>query len=231
MRSSWMLVAALSASACEKARTEDTPRVEQLPDRDRVLAIVGHVTVMKTAVFDDYRRVTESVMKVNGVASAQPAVLAEMTGTGRGAPVTFMAKGIDPVHVPRTVTAVTGSVGTLRTKQILLGAALAKKLGVKVGDEIRLGVTMNPITQAPGPVRVLGVGGTFECGVDGFDGNLAYVDLATLQEIVGDGDAVTTVEVRVSDIEAAAAIAEQIEQRIGSPQYRVLGWRALNPNI
>jgi ABC-type lipoprotein release transport system permease subunit len=144
--------------------------------RDRVLAINGHVTVLKSqATFAEYRDVVRSAMQIKGVMSAEPFVFSDMTATSPGAtaPVKIVVKGIDPAGVTKAAISSFLRAGTLDFAAIseppptvVLADGLATSLGAKVGDQITITVdretvdlsTWNPQSNPhPQMVRVGGI--------------------------------------------------------------------------
>ena len=114
---------------------------------------------------------------------------------------------------------------------IVLGYALAARLGAMVGDRIFLA----DFTEA-GELGATGfapkisayiVTGTFESGMYQYDESLAYISLASAQKLFGMEDAVTGVQLRVDDPYASGAISAALEDSLGFPM-RGMDWQAKN---
>jgi lipoprotein-releasing system permease protein len=73
--------------------------------------------------------------------------------------------------------------------------------------------------------------GAFRSGMHDFDVRLCYLELGASQELMGLGDAVNGVELRVRDPEAVALAAERVLRAVGRYPYRTLDWRELNIGI
>src|SRR5260370_18614761 len=58
-----------------------------------------------------------------------------------------------------------------------------------------------------------------------------YTALADTQALVGRGDQVMGVELKVKDVERAEKIAEKLEKALGGPPYQVQDWYELNHNL
>ena len=58
-----------------------------------------------------------------------------------------------------------------------------------------------------------------------------YVALRDTQELVGRGDQVMGVELKVVDVDRAEEIAAKLERALGGPPYQVQDWYELNHNL
>jgi lipoprotein-releasing system permease protein len=206
--------------------------------------------VMKTA-----REIDSEVLAV------QPFIFAEMLATnGRGALSGVAIKGIDPKLVRGVLDLekhmVKGSVDTLLTEvcpagvkpadkpgclidpPIIMGKELAHKLKADVGDLITVVVPLSNVdfdtwrAKASAPrTRKFTVTGIFYSGFDEYDRRLMYTSLIDTQDLVGRGDQVMGVELKVSDVDRAENIARQLEKALGGPPYQVQDWYELNHNL
>jgi lipoprotein-releasing system permease protein len=121
---------------------------------------------------------------------------------------------------------------------IIMGKELAHKLRAKVGDVVTVVVPLSNIdfdtwrakSSAP-RTRKFRVTGVFYSGFDEYDRRLMYTALHHTQELVGRGDQVMGVELKVKDVGRAAAIARKLEQKLGGPPYQVEDWYQLNHNL
>jgi lipoprotein-releasing system permease protein len=115
---------------------------------------------------------------------------------------------------------------------VVLGTTLAKSLNVRLGDRVNvtspaIGFSFSGSTRAPiaKQFRVVAI---FEAGFDQYDSKLVYVDLFEAQAFYDQGDSVTGVEMRVSDIDQARAIRDKIEKLLNNGVYHVMDWEELN---
>lgn len=121
---------------------------------------------------------------------------------------------------------------------IILGKELAHKLRAKCGDVVTVVVPLSNIdfdtwrakSSAP-RTRKFRVTGVFYSGFDEYDRRLMYTALGHTQELVGRGDQVMGVELKVKDVSRAAAIARKLERALGGPPYQVQDWYELNHNL
>jgi len=145
---------------------------------------------------------------------------------GLGAPFEVPIEGTDKD------TDKDGRVDTTTLTGIILGGELAKQLGLAIGDPVSvvspLG-TPSPVGPIPKVKRFV-LAGTFDSGMYDYDSGLLYMGLADAQKFFGLGNAITGVEIRVTDLYASEEIARRLEQTLGTP-YRARDWMEVNRNL
>lgn len=220
--------------------------------RDKVLGVNAHVIVLKSqATFAEYRDVMKTAKEIDpDVIAVQPFIFAEMLVTrGKGQLSGVAIKGIDPTLVGGVLDLkkhmLEGSVESLAAEPasgvpppIIMGKELAHKLKAKVGDDVTVVVPLSNIdfdtwrakSSAP-RTRKFRVTGIFYSGFDEYDRRLMYTSLADTQELVGRGDVVMGVEMKVKDVDRAEEIADALEEELGGPPYQVQDWYELNHNL
>lgn len=229
--------------------------------RDKVLGVNAHVIVLKSqATFAEYRDVMDTARNVDpDVLAVQPFIFAEMLVTrGKGELSGVAIKGIDPSLIGGVLDLdkhmYAGSVkepdGTFRVERLLkrpaagelppiiMGKELAHKLKAKVGDVVTVVVPLSNIdfdtwcakSSAP-RTRKFVIAGLFYSGFDEYDRRLMYTALEDTQELVGRGDQVMGVELKVKDVDRAEQIAANLEVALGGPPYQVQDWYELNHNL
>ena len=120
---------------------------------------------------------------------------------------------------------------------IVVGHALARTLGLGVGDRVRLVSPLSgldtsmiaPEARTPRS-RELRVIGIFEAGFQEYDSRLVYTDLYEAQHFYGQGDAATGVELRLHDLDRSEEVARRLERELGGP-FHTLDWAELNRNL
>ncbi|HSK01654.1 MAG TPA: ABC transporter permease [Kofleriaceae bacterium] len=220
--------------------------------RDKVLGVNAHVIVLKSqATFAEYRDVMETAKKIDkDVIAVQPFIFAEMLVTrGKGQLSGVAIKGIDPTLVGGVLDLkkhmLEGSVESLAAPAedgapppIIMGKELAHKLKAKIGDDVTVVVPLSNIdfdtwrakSSAP-RTRKFRVTGIFYSGFDEYDRRLMYTSLADTQELIGRGDVVMGVELKVRDVDRAEEIADALEEALEGPPYQVQDWYELNHNL
>jgi len=134
--------------------------------------------------------------------------------------------------------AAAGKPACLKNPPIIMGKELAHKLKTKVGDTVTVVVPLSNIdfdtwrAKASAPhTRKFTVTGVFYSGFDEYDRRLMYTSLADTQELLGRGDQVMGVELKVKDVDRADKIAKDLEKALGGPPYQVQDWYELNHNL
>jgi lipoprotein-releasing system permease protein len=211
--------------------------------REKILGANAHIFLYKYGSgIRDYQKVMEQVEAVPGVRAAAPFASAQVMLSSRGGVAGAFVRGIDPPRekeVSRLQQSITeGDISGLnRDKQerlpgIIVGTELAKNLSLFVGDPVTvispLG-DMTPVGMTP-RVKRFRVAGVFEFGMFDYDSTFAYISLSSAQEFLRIGEAVTTIEIAVKDIYQAGAIAERIEEKLGSA-YFTKDWMEMNQKL
>ena len=213
--------------------------------RSRILGGQSHAVVKsEDGAVAAYRQVVRAVEQLAGVAAATPFCDVQGVLRSRYSISPARIKGIDPETAGRVVKtlqgvslpAAAGSSGRQgdpeKLPAIVLAQELARNLGVKEGDIISLispGKSHATVFQVP-VMKQFEVSGFFKSGLYEYDNSFAYIHLKDAQKVLRLGDAVTGVEVRVTNIYKARKIADQIEAKLGSP-YVAEDWMQLNQTL
>jgi lipoprotein-releasing system permease protein len=156
-------------------------------------------------------------------------VLLSIGGRARG----VVLKGVDPEMEQRTGGAlrhmVTGSDGFAPGPDgipvVLVGRILAEELKVSTGDYVTLTSpqgNLTPFGMLP-RARRFRVGGIFDSGFYDYDANWGFITLSSAQALAGVGDVVSLLEVRVTKIDDARAVADELLRRAG-PRFIATTW-------
>jgi len=121
---------------------------------------------------------------------------------------------------------------------VALGSVLAERLQAAVGDEITLlsplrqlssiGMETTPESTLHARFRVAAV---VSSGFFDFDNRLVVVDYRALQDLLGRGDVVQGVEVRVRDVFATEDMMRRMREVLTTGRYRTHDWRMINQNL
>lgn len=214
--------------------------------QDKVLGVNAHVIVMKSGVeYPEYREVIKRLSGMPGVQGASPFIFTEMQAA-RGTVQSggLLVKGIEPassskvLDLPRHLQP--GSARALEELEargageepgLIVGHVLARKLKVKVGDQVRLVSPMRGLPGAqPRSARDYRIVGVFAAGFEDYDKRLVYVHLKEAQRLKDMGDHVSGVEARLDDPDRAMKMARGLEKTLG-PTYRIIDWQELNHNL
>jgi lipoprotein-releasing system permease protein len=195
---------------------------------DIVFKNLPHVTVSPQEGEDYihlYRGIIDNSWAIPGVIGVSPSLAATATlgYKDRGENVAMI--GIDPVEADKiskiSESMVQGEIGSvLGGKRIVMGQALADKLKVKYGDTVQASFP-DAATQS------LVISGIFDTGFPPLDEAITYVSLGTARDFVGEGDVITSVDIKLADPFQAEAVAQSLK----SEGYNAKGWEELFPEI
>jgi lipoprotein-releasing system permease protein len=215
--------------------------------RDRILGVTSHVVIGHfQGNIDDYEAIVKAAEASEGVVAATPFIYTQvMLNSGKNISGAIV-RGIDPETAHR-VTGIrknllegdlealkppSGSTEAEHRAGIVLGVELAKNLGVGTGDYLTViapSGRLTPVGRVP-KSQMFRVVGLFQSGMYEYDNTLAYVHVESAQQLLGIGDVVSGVEVRVQDIYKAHAVAERLREKLGYP-YWVRDWMQMNQNL
>lgn len=181
----------------------------------------------------DARRLLEALRSNPQVAAAAPRVQTMALANSAGQSQNFMLVGVDPsaeaqvTYIHRTVRQ-GRPLAAGADRDIVLGDRLAEKLGLRLGEKL---VVM--VQAADGSVgsAAFRLAGTFDTGSDAFDGVLGYVTLPATQALLGMGERVSTVAVRLRDEERVDEVQAALQESLDPGAAVAIGWRTLLPEV
>jgi lipoprotein-releasing system permease protein len=116
----------------------------------------------------------------------------------------------------------------------VLGNELAGRLAARIGDRVVLamlsGGGASPLGFTP-RLKEFRVVGVFTSGLYTYDSSLGFTSIAASQTFFQLGDAVTGIEVRITDMFAAPRVAGELLQAVRRPGLRANNWIELNRNL
>jgi lipoprotein-releasing system permease protein len=210
--------------------------------KEKILGTQAHLVVLKASQqsMDHYEEVLKQVRDVKGVVSAAPFIFNQVMLSSESSVSGVVIKGIDPDQVGKvTELAHNMKAGRLQDLKggsdspgVILGAELAKHLGVTLNDAIQvispLG-TITPMGMMP-KMKRFRVVGIFYSGMYEYDNTMAYVSLESAQKFFGMGARVTGIEIKTNDIYKVKEIGKEIRQKLGFP-FWTKDWMEMNRNL
>jgi len=200
---------------------------------ERFFAIVPQVTIYTpTDASSAYTLWNRRLRAIPDVKSVAPFV----NGKGfllQGGDVSGLeVMGIDP-KLESSVFALAkkmtqGNLNSLQPNRfhIVIGQALAQRLGVKVGDKVNLFTPQFNVTLIGTlPVhRVFTISGLFHTSAGfGFDNAVAYINLHDAQKLFAKGQRQNGLHVKLSDLYLAPKVSSQIQMMLPN-QYLITNW-------
>ncbi len=217
--------------------------------RDRIVGFNPHVLVMhQFGSIEEPEKLVAELHAIDGVTSAAAYVYGNLMLSNRDRVAGVFVRGVeagldrdlgrhvvagDFAQLGRSyaVPLSDGRGVVARLPGIFLGKRLADELRVEVGEAVSAAIPVAPGAGSGVPrMRRLAVAGLFDSGMPEYDKAVAYLSLAEAQKLFGMSEGVSSIEVKVDDLEAAPTIAENIRESIGFP-YRVRDWMQSNENL
>ncbi len=117
---------------------------------------------------------------------------------------------------------------------IIVGRELANNLHLSVGDEVRVVSpfgSLGPMGPVP-KTKLFRIAGIFYSGMYEYDTKYAYVLIPVAQRFFNyQGNAITSIEVRVADVDRSDAATARVTELARARGLRVRDWKQLNQNL
>jgi lipoprotein-releasing system permease protein len=208
----------------------------------KILGVNAHVLVLSyTGPFADYDEQTRQVDQVKGVVAATPFIYSQVMVKRAGNVSGAILRGLEPGSAGAVVgiqdMIKMGSLASLKephegSPPIIVGRELSRQLGVYPGDLLTVVSPegkLTPMGRAPN-TRDYRVSAIFDSGMYEYDASMVYVSLAEAQDLLGMGDQVTGIEVRVSDPYQSEEAGKGIQERLGYP-FWTKDWKMMNRSL
>jgi len=204
---------------------------------DRMLSVLAHIEVFDAnGTMPDWHRAAGEAFRNPAVRGAAPFVETQGLLVRGDTMKPAIIRGILPAEehkvsdVAKQIRA--GSLDSLAPGEfrIVLGYALARSLGVGVGDKVNMLLAQGQVTPA-GLVprsRVFTVAGIFEAGHYEFDSALAFIDIGDAERMVRI-DAPNGLRLRIADMHQAPRVADELKHSM-SGNLVMRDWSKLNAN-
>ena len=206
--------------------------------RDRIVGSTAPLQVYLVHGTMDPAAEVAKLRAMPGITGAAPVILGQCAVDNVGSYEPITVKGIDPV-LETQVTDLraamrSGSLNDLaqapnRMDGVVLGADLAAKLGVTIGDTIQVyvpNITVTPFgprMQLPSAFKVVG---TFSLGFYQFDSGYAFVQLSRAEQLFA-REGPDFIELATPNMDDAPRIRDELKAALG-PNYSVQDWTEMN---
>ena len=187
--------------------------------RTRILGVVSHLQILADDNrLEDWQGVQKLVAQHPHVVSTAPFVQAQAMLSNGQAVRGVVVRGILPAEEEKVADLArhmrAGALDDLRPGEfgVVLGADLARSLGVLRGDKIALIAPQGVVTPAGVIPRLkqFTVVGVFEAGIVDADAGLALMHMRDAQTLYQMGDAVSGVRLKLDDLFAARTVAHEL---------------------
>ncbi len=204
------------------------------------LTLTGHLQI-HAAGFEQSRKLAQHiaepdaiVQRIDGIAGIRQLVrrvrvsgLASSAGSNGGA----LIYGVEAAD-EREISRLAGFVQQGRwllpddVRGVVLGAGLADRLHVGLGDKV---VLMASVSNGDIASEVFRVRGLLHSGVMDIDDLLAIIPLRMAQQWLGLGDAVTDIVIRADDFDTVDPLQQRLAQALQGQGLEILRWNDIDP--
>jgi lipoprotein-releasing system permease protein len=201
----------------------------------RILGVNGHLTVFSDGpAIENFDDLATRLMAVDGVVSVTPQIQGQVMITTGNSATGALVRGMrsDDIEARQIIAGniVAGRLDDFGADDaILIGARLARQLGVSAGGDVTL-VSPSGTTTVMGTVprmKTYRIAGLFEVGMYEYDNGFIYMPLDAAQRFFRLPDSVNAVEIFVGDPDRTTAVHRGLQGALG-PGYRTVDWQRSN---
>ena len=205
----------------------------------RILGLNGHVMVYSVeGALDDYETRRQAIVALDDVVAASPLIEGQVMATGPLGAQGALVRGVGPDYFAARplldANIVAGDLATFSVggEGVVVGARLARKLGLGVGDVITLISPESTATAFGSVPRMRGypIAALFEVGMYEYDSSFVYLPLDLAQVYFQLKGAVTGIEVMFDHPEFENARRIEVARAAG-PDARAVGWQRINAHF
>jgi ABC-type lipoprotein release transport system permease subunit len=140
--------------------------------------------------------------------------------------------GVDP-DKERLVTDMSGYIKEGHylepgVKGVVMGRKIAGRLDVRLGEKIVIMAQAADGSMGADTFRVVGI---HETGSESFDGQIVWVPLSAMQELLGRPGQVNQIAAKLKDIETADTVSSDLNLTLGSGTTRSVSWKKIDKEI
>lgn len=202
--------------------------------KDRILGMMPHVLLRGyEGEIRDWEPLHQQFLLETGVSQVTPFVETQGMLSTPGVTQFVSVSGIDSAFEGESYLAQHLVYGRLEdltpgSYSIILGASLARSLGVSLGDTVTLAIPEASLTPAGLVPRFkrFTVSGLFRVDYD-YDAAFAYINMQDAQKLLRYSDGITGLSIKLDDIYKAPSFARQ-HNLDSQDDYRLYDWTILN---
>ncbi len=207
--------------------------------RGRILDVTSHVTISgPSGWLADWQALEPEIQARTDVEGYAPYIYMQGLLTNGASVSGAMIRGVEPEREAQvSAIAANMSEGSLEQLQageynIVLGELLAFKLRANIGDKVTL-VSPQGASSPAGltpRLRRFTLVGTFDMGMNEYDGTLAVVNLVDAGKLFKAGDQVSGLRLKLDDVYQARQVGAELQNQLGY-SYRVDNWTRQHENF
>ena len=170
---------------------------------------------------------------IPGVTAVTPSIVTELMASGPNGVSGAVLQGVDTETIG-AVTAIPERVISgrmpLGDREIALGSAIAEKLGVQKGSEIRLIAPFTGDENSTPQILKGTVVGIVKMGMYDYDSKFVFMTLEAVQKFLNRPGAVTHFSLKLKDHKESRLVSDRLNEVFTYP-YRAKDWSQLNKNL
>jgi putative ABC transport system permease protein len=113
-------------------------------------------------------------------------------------------------------------------KGIVMGKKIASRLDVRLGEKV---VLMAQSADGSMGAEVFRIAGISETGSEAFDGQMVWIPLGAMQEMLGRPGQANQLAAKLKDLNQADAVAADFNAKLGPGNIRSLTWKSIDKEI
>jgi lipoprotein-releasing system permease protein len=207
--------------------------------QQKILGFAAHATINGyDGPLEDWQALRRRALARSDVAAAAPFVEGEALAAADDLTAPVTVRGVVPA-LEGTVSTIEDTLTSGRLSslspgsfRVLIGAELAKELGIGVGDRVVLALaeaTVTPAGIAP-RVRAFTVAGVFNAGMYEYDRGLVFVNMEDAERLFSTHGRATGLRLAVRDVYSANRIAVALARGLHERSY-VMDWTREHANF
>ena len=207
--------------------------------RGRILDVTSHVTVSgPSGWLEDWKVLEPTLQSRDDIEAYAPYIYMQGLLSNGAAVSGAMIRGVEPEREENVSSIAAnmndGSLSSLQPGEynIVLGELLALSLRAEVGDKVTLispQGTSSPAGLTP-RLRRFNLVGTFEMGMNEYDGTLAIINIVDAAKLFKAGDQVTGLRLKLDDVYKARQVGAELQRELGF-QFYVDNWTRQHENF
>jgi lipoprotein-releasing system permease protein len=205
-----------------------------------ILGLNGHLGVYaaQSNGISDFDAVAGKIRGVQGVVSATPIIEGQVLYSANGENAGGLVRGIQAADL-RELPSIADHIksGSLNdfagNDAIVVGVALAQKFGIGVGSRLTI-LSPDGAVTAFGTVprvRAYRVVAIFDAGMNEYNEAYTFLPLEAAQIFFQKPDAVTQIQVMVTNPERVGAVNQAVRHALGDLPVRVIDWTQANDSF
>ncbi|MBU1100335.1 MAG: ABC transporter permease [Bacteroidetes bacterium] len=139
--------------------------------------------------------------------------------------ITLLGIKTDSCNIDFDQILIKGNIQEFENKlspKIILGAKLAEKLFIKLGDSVTIFSLSNdkiPSQENPPGILQFIVSGIYQSGMKEYDDVYAYVDINVLRKELNLGEVISGYNIQIKDVSAADSLSMYLQEELSYPHY------------